>query len=149
MPQQTIKSRAAHERNRSFLTKNCQAKIDDVQFWTKDLPAELQGRDFSGTPHRSPVHFATLSADHVAFWHIPRTGGSSVAAGMFDAHEVPRALRPRRTIDSSEDCQLAVLRMLETREYPFFHLHHKDFTMAIALRRLGFKLCGARWLVHD
>ncbi len=35
---------------------------------------------------------------------------------------------------------LAVLRMMDVREYPVFHIAHKDFTMAIALRRLGFQL---------
>jgi hypothetical protein len=39
-----------------------------------------------------------------------------------------------------EDCLIAIMRMLEIEEYPFFHVHFKDYTFAVALKRLGFQL---------
>jgi hypothetical protein len=49
-----------------------------------------------------------------------------------------------------EDCLIAIMRMLEIEEYPFFHVHFKDYTFAVALKRLGFQLYAllliSRWL---
>ena len=47
-----------------------------------------------------------------------------------------------RTIDSAEDCVDAVLRMLQfgSADAPLFRIHHKDLSMAVALKRLGFNL---------
>jgi hypothetical protein len=32
------------------------------------------------------------------------------------------------------------MRMLEVQEYPFFHVHFKDYAFAVALKRLGFQM---------
>ena len=83
---------------------------------------------------------------------------------MFDANDVPASIRKTRIVDSSvslgvllrhylscmtlfvqEDCLLSIFRMLDVREFSVFAISHKDYTMAIALRRLGFQLC----VVHD
>ena len=32
------------------------------------------------------------------------------------------------------------MRMLEVQEYPFFHVHFKDYAFVVALKRLGFQM---------
>ena len=41
---------------------------------------------------------AINNAGHVAFWHLPRTGGSAVATGMFDVMGLTPQQRTLRTV---------------------------------------------------
>ena len=80
---------------------------------------------------------ACLSSARVAFWHIPKTGGTSLASGFFRAHGIGLHETGPFKIFTEEPCLDAMARIIASPQDTFFHVHHKDFSFAIALHRKG------------
>ena len=74
----------------------------------------------------------------VAFWHIPKTAGTSLSAAYFRALGISET-RPYM-IENEDDCAEAIDRVMDMPEDSFVHVHHKDFSFATALHRKGVKV---------
>ena len=126
--------------------------LTDVRTTSSQLEASSQQRlatlaESLGPTARMPLApttnasaFSKYVGRGVVFWHIPKTGGSSFSTAMFDQAGVLSEHRRPFTIENEDDCNQAIHRALSNTTPKFWHIHHKDFSMAIALRRAGFKL---------
>jgi hypothetical protein len=71
-----------------------------------------------------------------------QSGGSSVSRALFDAFNMSKTLRPLYTVNASRDCLDDLRSIIELNPYSgaLIHLHHKDFSFALALKRLGMRV---------
>ena len=76
----------------------------------------------------------------VALWHIPKTGGTSLASGFFRAQGIGIHEAVPFKIFTEEPCLDAMERVLASPDDTFFHIHHKDFSFAKALHRKNVKV---------